>query len=389
MVQAANRTKQVGEYYFSLKMDLIRKMVAGGDDIINLAIGNPDIAPPAGVIRALADNVKAKGVHGYQPYRGIKELREAISAWYMKYYGVDTDPESQVLPLIGSKEGIMHISMAYLNRGDAVLIPDPGYPAYAAAAGLCGARSVYYDLNSDNNWLPDLENIEHKDLQGLKLMWINYPNMPSGQIATGDKFREIVRFARKHNILVVNDNPYSFILNDMPLSLLSADEGFDNVLELNSLSKSHNMAGWRIGMLVGHAEHINNVLKIKSNMDSGMFLPVQKAAVEALQMGESWYNELNAIYRHRQELVYKLLSAWGCKTSPGQSGMFLWSEIPAGFADSYEFSDYCLERYHLFIAPGLVFGANGQRYIRVSLCVGESRLKEAIERVKKDDKTNK
>ncbi|MFO7755002.1 MAG: aminotransferase class I/II-fold pyridoxal phosphate-dependent enzyme [Bacteroidales bacterium] len=381
MVQAANRTKQVREYYFSVKMDLIRKMIAAGDDIINLAIGNPDIAPPAEVIRVLADNVYEQGVHGYQPYRGIKELRNAISAWYMKYFGVDIDPDSQVLPLIGSKEGIMHISMAYLNRGDAVLIPDPGYPAYAAAAGLCGARSVYYDLNSDNNWLPDLENIEHKDMQGLKLMWINYPNMPSGQTATEEKFREIVLFARKHNILVVNDNPYSFILNDNHLSLLSADMNFDNVLELNSLSKSYNMAGWRTGMLVGHADHINNVLRIKSNMDSGMFLPVQKAAVKALQMDESWYNELNTIYRRRQELVYELLSAYGCKTSAGQSGMFLWSEIPAGFADSYEFSDYCLKRHHLFIAPGLVFGANGQKYIRTSLCVKESRIKEAIERI--------
>lgn len=358
-------------------------MLAGGDDIINLAIGNPDIAPPDEVIKALKDNADDEAGHGYQPYRGISELREAISGWYMKYFDIDLDPLSQVLPLIGSKEGIIHISMAYLNRGDAVLIPDPGYPAYAAAAGLCGARSVYYELDSDNGWLPDLENIEGKDIQGIKLMWINYPNMPTGQSASREKFSEIVHFARKHNILVVNDNPYSFILNDKPLSLLSADADYDNVLELNSLSKSHNMAGWRVGMLVGHAEHINNVLKIKSNMDSGMFLPVQKAAVKALQLDGSWYDKLNAIYRQRQELVYELLAACGCDTRPGQSGMFLWSGIPAGFADSYEFSDYCLERYHLFIAPGLVFGSGGQRYIRASLCVGESRIKEAIKRVNK------
>jgi len=357
-------------------------MSLSGIDVINMGIGSPDIQPPDEVVEALTNSTGSELAHRYQPYRGIDELRSAISDWYDLYFGVRPDPAGQVLPLIGSKEGVMHISMAYLNRGDGVLIPDTGYPAYAAAADICGAKCIYYDLNKENKWLPDLEEIENRNLKGIKLMWINYPNMPAGVKATIELFRDLVHFARKHNILIVNDNPYSFILNKEPLSILAADNSFENVIELNSLSKSHNMAGWRMGMVIGNEEHINNIMKIKTNMDSGMFLPIQHAAIKAFRIGQEWYHKLNIIYSRRQEMVYALLQSLGCSTTDNQSGMFLWSGIPDEFNDSYEFSDHCLNKYRLFIAPGQVFGKNGRRFIRASLCVSESRIKEATERIK-------
>ncbi|MFO7978753.1 MAG: aminotransferase class I/II-fold pyridoxal phosphate-dependent enzyme [Bacteroidales bacterium] len=363
-------------------MNQIREMISEGMDIINLGIGNPDISPPVEIIEELTCSIIGPGAHGYQPYRGTLELRNAISDWYLKYFNVKADPGKQILPLLGSKEGIMHISMAFLNQGDAVLLPDPGYPAYASAAQLCDARCVYYNLNAENNWLPDIEGLKKKDLQGVKLMWINYPNMPSGRKAAKEDLLALTDFARKYNILIINDNPYSFILNNTPLSILNADNTFENVLELNSLSKSHNMAGCRIGMVIGHEQHINDILKVKSNMDSGMFLPLQMAAVKALSLGQDWYDQLNATYSIRQKIVYELLQHLGCSTDQGQSGMFLWSEIPASFADSYEFSEHCLNSYHLFVVPGLVFGSRGQRYIRTSLSMNELRLKEAVNRVK-------
>jgi len=382
MVDSANRIKHVGEYYFSDKLSKIKQMVGDGIDVINMGIGNPDIIPPVEVIDALTKSCNTAGAHGYQPYRGIDELRSAISDWYYKHYNVKTDPASQVLPLIGSKEGIMHISMAYLNSGDAVLVPDTGYPAYAAAANMCGARCIYYDLNDENNWMPDFHRLESINTEGVKLMWVNYPNMPSGVRATDELFLSLVNFACKHNILVVNDNPYSFILNRKPLSILSADNSFENVLELNSLSKSHSMAGWRLGMVTGHEKHINDILKVKSNIDSGMFYPIQKAAVRAFRIGQDWYDKLNEIYSTRQQMVYELLKHLDCLTRGDQSGLFLWSRIPDKFADSNEFSDHCLEKYSLFITPGLVFGLNGRRYVRTSLCLSESRIEEAIKRVK-------
>lgn len=382
MIESAARTKQVGEYYFSGKLSMIREMIAGGADIINMGIGSPDMSPPAEVTAALRSSMNEEGAHAYQPYRGIDELREAMSDWYARHYGFKPDPLSQVLPLIGSKEGILHISMAFLDSGDAVLVPDTGYPAYATAARICGARCVYYDLDENNGWLPDLKSIEQGALQGIKLMWVNYPNMPSGTRATETLFSELAAFARKHNILVVNDNPYSFILNDKPSTILSADESLENVLELNSLSKSHNMAGWRLGMVLGHADNINSILKIKSNMDSGMFLPVQKAAIEAFKIGHDWYDNLNGSYARRQRMTYELLECLSCSCREGQSGMFLWSRIPDEFADSNEFSDYCLHQYGLFITPGLVFGKNGSRYVRASLCINEARIEAAISRVK-------
>ncbi|MBN1387536.1 MAG: aminotransferase class I/II-fold pyridoxal phosphate-dependent enzyme [Bacteroidales bacterium] len=383
MVDSAKRTEQVREYYFSGKLSVIREMISSGIDVINMGVGSPDILPPGEVIEALTSSCINPEAHGYQPYRGIDELRSAISDWYYLYYKVKTNPASQVLPLIGSKEGIMHISMAYLNSGDAVLVPDTGYPAYATAARICGARCIYYDLNDENNWMPDLESLENENLQEIKLMWVNYPNMPAGVKATAGLFRALVNFARRHNILVVNDNPYSFILNNRPLSILSGNSSFENVLELNSLSKSHNMAGWRLGMVIGHEKHINDILKIKSNIDSGMFLPIQQAAIKAFRMGQEWYDKLNSIYLLRQQMVYDLLNYLDCSTRADQSGLFLWSRIPDEFADSYEFSEHCLDKYHLFIAPGLVFGLNGSRYVRTSLCLNESRIKEAIGRVKK------
>ena len=357
-------------------------MIAAGIDVINMGIGNPDITPPVEVIDSLTTSCNTAEAHGYQPYRGIDELRSAISGWYYHHYNVKTDPASQVLPLIGSKEGIMHISMAYLNSSDAVLVPDTGYPAYAAAASICGARCIYYDLNDENNWMPDLESLESMDLQGIKIMWVNYPNMPAGVRATHELFVKLVNFASKHNILVVNDNPYSFILNKNPVSILSSANSFENILELNSLSKSHNMAGWRLGMVIGHEKHINDILKVKSNIDSGMFFPIQKAAVQAFKIGQDWYDRLNAIYSLRQQMVFDLLQHLGCFTRVDQSGLFLWSRIPDKFADSYEFSDHCLEKYRLFITPGSVFGLNGMRYVRASLCLNESRIEEAINRVK-------
>lgn len=382
MVDSANRIKQIREYYFSGKLSGIKEMIAAGIDVINMGIGNPDITPPVEVIDSLTTSCNTAEAHGYQPYRGIDELRSAISGWYYHHYNVKTDPASQVLPLIGSKEGIMHISMAYLNSGDAALVPDTGYPAYAAAASICGARCIYYDLNDENNWMPDLESLESMDLQGIKIMWVNYPNMPAGVRATHELFVKLVNFASKHNILVVNDNPYSFILNKNPVSILSSANSFENVLELNSLSKSHNMAGWRLGMVIGHEKHINDILKVKSNIDSGMFFPIQKAAVQAFKIGQDWYDRLNAIYSLRQQMVFDLLQHLGCFTRVDQSGLFLWSRIPDKFADSYEFSDHCLEKYRLFITPGSVFGLNGMRYVRASLCLNESRIEEAINRVK-------
>ncbi len=385
IVTASERTEQAREYYFAGKLAGIKRMIESGIDVINMGIGSPDILPPDEVIETLNSSSSEPGVHGYQPYRGIDNLRLAISEWYSRYFGFSPDPERQVLPLIGSKEGIMHISMAYLNGGDTVLVPDTGYPVYAAAARLCGARCIYYDLNEKNKWLPDLENIEKNDMRRIKLMWVNYPNMPSGVRATAELFIEMADFAKKHNILLVNDNPYSLILNKKPLSILTAEKSLEHVLELNSLSKSHNMAGWRLGMVIGHEEHINNIIKIKSNMDSGMFLPIQQAAVKALRIGHEWYDKLNSIYSIRQQMIYDLLDHLGCSSRNDQSGLFLWSRIPDKFADSDEFSEHCLEKYRLFITPGHVFGSNGIRYVRTSLCLNESRIEEAINRVKQLD----
>lgn len=378
-VQTAERLNNISEYYFSGKLAQVRSMTARGIDVINLGVGNPDLSPHQSVINELALSSSQEGSHGYQSYRSVPELRTAFSKWYLARFGVNVNPETEILPLIGSKEGIMHISMAFLNRGDTVLIPDPGYPAYAAAAKLCGARVMYYNLTPGNAWLPDINEIEHLDLTGVKIMWINYPNMPTGVRADAGVFKSLVSFARAHNILLVNDNPYGLIQNPEPLSLLSQGVS-EHTIELNSLSKSHNMAGWRMGVLVAAEDNINAILKVKSNMDSGMFLPLQKAAVKALELPDSWYSGLNAVYSSRRELVFSLLAELGSEFYRSQSGMFVWSKIPAGWDSSYEYSDFLLDKAGIFITPGSIFGSNGRKYIRTSLCVSEERLRESIDR---------
>jgi LL-diaminopimelate aminotransferase len=333
------------------------------------------------VTSKLTDSAANGASHGYQPYNGIPQLRQAFSAWYLSKYGVRLSPENEVLPLLGSKEGIMHISLAFLNRGDAVLLPDPGYPAYEAAARICNARPMFYDLDPSNGWLPDLDAIERGGLDGVKLMWVNYPNMPTGSNGSVELFENLVEFGIKHNILIVNDNPYSFILNDNPISILSAGSAMEIALELNSLSKSHNMAGWRVGVVTGNSEYLEAILKVKSNIDSGMFQPVQLAATEALTIGDEWYEELNRTYKERRKLVHRLAQLLGCSIKNEQSGMFVWAEIPGTANNSIEFSDLVLANHRIFVTPGSIFGSNGSRYIRISLCLPAGRIEECIERV--------
>jgi LL-diaminopimelate aminotransferase len=382
-IKAAARTEQVSEYYFSTKLAEIAKMRRQGIDVISLGIGSPDMPPAPGVIEALAINASDSCNHGYQNYRGIPRLRQAFADWYLNYFTVALDAETEILPLIGSKEGIMHISMAFLDPGDEVLVPDPGYPAYGAAAKLAGGSVRTYDLTEVNGWVPDIGAIEASGTDKVKLMWINYPHMPTGTKATPELFEQLVAFARKHGILLCNDNPYSFILNTVHLSLFSVPHARDVALELNSLSKSHNMAGWRIGMVAGNSTFINAVLKVKSNMDSGMFQPLQAAAVEALAAPEEWYAALNNTYRRRRHKAAEIMTALGCSFDPAQSGLFLWGKIPEHYSDAIALTEELLHEKHLFITPGSVFGNNGARHIRISLCAPEEVLQVALERVVK------
>lgn len=353
-----------------------------GIDVINLGIGSPDMPPESDVIEELGRSASDSHSHGYQAYRGIAALRNAFASWYMRYFKVTLDPATDILPLIGSKEGIMHISMAFLDPGDEVLVPDPGYPAYSAAAKLAGATVRSYDLTEDNGWMPDIKAIVASGVERVKMMWINYPHMPSGARATPELFEQLVSFARRNSILLCHDNPYSFILNKDHLSLLSVPGALDVSLELNSLSKSHNMAGWRIGMVAGNSSFINDILKFKSNMDSGMFLPLQAAAARALAAPEGWYDDLNKIYRRRRTIAAEIMNTLSCSFDPEQSGLFLWGKIPAHYADAVEMTEKLLHENHLFITPGSVFGENGKRYIRISLCSDEELLNAALERVK-------
>lgn len=380
-VKPAERTSAIQEYYFAKKLAELAKMIAGGVDVINLGIGNPDQMPSETVIQKLKEMAEKPNAHGYQSYKGIPALRNGFSEWYKREFSVSLDPENEILPLIGSKEGIMHISMAYLNAGDKVLVPDPGYPAYASAAKLCGAKVVNYDLLEVNSYYPDFKAIESNDLEGVKIMWVNYPNMPTGTSATKQLFNDLVKFGLKHNILIVNDNPYSFILNKNPLSILSVAGSKEIALELNSLSKSHNMAGWRMGMVAGSAEYIKYIHEVKSNMDSGMFLPLQAAAAEALKLTTDWYDKINEVYLRRRILVYSLLDKLGCTYDKEQNGLFVWARIPAIWKGSEKYSDYILDEYRIFITPGTTFGLNGNNYVRVSLCITEERFKECINRI--------
>jgi LL-diaminopimelate aminotransferase len=380
-VKPADRTSAIQEYYFAKKLAELAKMIANGVDVINLGIGNPDQMPSETVIEKLKETAEKSNAHGYQSYKGIPALRKGFSEWYTREFSVSLDPENEILPLIGSKEGIMHISMAYLNEGDKVLVPDPGYPAYASAAKLCGAKVVNYDLLEKHSYYPDFKAIENKDLSGVKIMWVNYPNMPTGAKATTELFNDLIKFGLKHNILIINDNPYSFILNENPLSILSVAGSKEIALELNSLSKSHNMAGWRMGMVAGSAEYIKYIHEVKSNMDSGMFLPLQMAAAEALKLTTDWYKKINEVYFRRRILVYLLLDKLGCSYNKEQKGLFVWARIPERWNGSEKFSDYILDEFRIFITPGTTFGLNGNNYVRVSLCITEERFKECIQRI--------
>jgi aspartate/methionine/tyrosine aminotransferase len=382
-VEPADRTSVVQEYYFSQKLRQIENMRKEGADVINLGIGSPDQPPSANTVRRLSLEAEKPDVHGYQSYNGHPELRKAFSDWYMKYFNVKLNPESEILPLIGSKEGIMHISMAFVNPGDEVLVPNPGYPTYSSVTNLVGGRIRYYDLDAKNGWLPDFGKIENTDLSGIKMMWVNYPNMPTGSKATRSLFEKLASFASDHCILVCNDNPYSFILNHDHLSLLSVDGAFDACLELNSLSKSHNMAGWRIGMAAGNSEYIKNILKVKSNMDSGIFFPMQMAAVEALNNPESWYNTVNEVYMKRRQIADSILEMLKCKFDRAQTGLFVWGGIPESIPDCEAYVEEILTKAHVFLTPGFIFGSNGNRYIRISLCASEERLMEAGRRIEK------
>ena len=377
----SHRLEGIGEYYFSSKLREIEELNKAGKGIINLGIGSPDLPPHPDVIKTLQDEASKENVHAYQSYKGSPILREAIAEWYKKYYAVNIAPATEILPLLGSKEGIMHICMTYLNEGDQVLIPNPGYPTYTSAVKLAGGTPLYYELTAENNWAPDFENLEKSDLSKVKLMWVNYPHMPTGQLPSKLLFEKLVAFAKKHQILICHDNPYSFILNETPMSLLSIEGAKEVVIELNSLSKSHNMAGWRVGMLIAAEERINEILRFKSNMDSGMFLPVQLAAAKALSLDKSWYNSVNKIYQARREKVFELLDVLKCVYSKEQVGLFVWANVPSEYKDGYALSDKVLYDANVFITPGGIFGSAGNDYIRVSLCGSVEKFSEAIKRI--------
>ena len=376
----ADRLNSVQEYYFSKKLREVRGLMAEGKPIINMGIGSPDLAPSPQVLETLRGSIAEAGAHQYQSYQGLPQLREAIADFYQQKFEVSVDANTEILPLMGSKEGIMHISMAFLNEGDEVLLPDPGYPTYASVTNLVGGAPVTYDLEAENGWFPDLEELSKKDLSKVKLMWISYPHMPTGATATKEQLKSLVAFAKKNEILLVNDNPYSFVLATNPTSILSIEGAKDCTLELNSLSKTFNMAGWRVGMVLGSAEHINAVLKVKSNMDSGMFYGIQKGAIAALQSGPEWFEALDKVYTTRRELMFQLADKLGCTYDKNAVGMFVWCKLPEGAGASEAFIDKVLYDKDIFIAPGTIFGNNGEGYIRFSLCVKEEKIKEAIER---------
>ncbi len=380
MIQTADRLRTIEEYYFSKKLREVRGMAAAGKPIINIGIGSPDLPPSEAVIASFQDSVRHAGAHQYQSYQGLPELRETIAQFYKEKFKVDADPSNEILPLMGSKEGIMHISMAFLNEGDEVLIPNPGYPTYTSVTKLVGAVPRQYDLRADNGWFPDLESLKQEDLSCVKLMWVSYPHMPTGATANSLQFETLVAFAKKHNILLVNDNPYSFVLSKNPLSILSVKGAKDTALELNSLSKTFNMAGWRVGMVLGNEKNVNAILKVKSNMDSGMFYGIQKGAIEALKSGKEWFDQLDTIYKARRKLMFQLADKLGCTYDPNAVGMFVWAKLPNGSPKSEDFIDRILHDKSIFIAPGTIFGSNGEGYIRFSLCVTKSKIKEAIDR---------
>lgn len=379
----AKRLEGINEYYFSQKLREIDALNKEGKNIINLGIGSPDLPPHPEVISTLQQAAESPSVHGYQGYKGIPALRQAFADWYQQYYHVTLDPDTEVLPLIGSKEGIMHICMTYLDEGDEALIPDPGYPTYGSAVKLAGGKPVSYLLKEELNWYPDLDALAATDLSKVKLMFVNYPHMPTGKQVDKAILEKLVGFAKAHHILLVHDNPYSFILNDNPMSLLEIPGAREVALELNSLSKSHNMAGWRIGVLCASKQRIEEVLRFKSNMDSGMFMPLQLAAAKALSLGQDWYNHINGIYAERRNKVYQILDMLGCNYEQNQVGLFVWAKIPDHYQDGYALSDEVLYGSNVFLTPGGIFGSQGNRYIRISLCGDLSRFEQAIARISK------
>jgi aspartate/methionine/tyrosine aminotransferase len=380
MIEVANRLHTVEEYYFSKKLREVNIMKAAGAPIINLGIGSPDLQPPSKVVSAIVEGLQDEVAHKYQSYQGLPELREAMAAFYRDQFQVHLSPMTEILPLMGSKEGIMHISMAYLNEGDEVLIPNPGYPTYQSVTKLLGAKPVFYELDEANGWLPDIMALEKQDLSKVKLMWLNYPHMPTGAQISYKVYEELVDFAKRNKILIANDNPYSFILTDSPKSILSVKGAKDVCVELNSLSKTFNMAGWRVGMVLGDGKHISNILKVKSNMDSGMFYGIQKGAIEALRCSKLWYLSLNSVYEKRRELVWKLAEALNCTYDKNASGLFVWAKLPP-LAKAEEYIDVILKNNHVFITPGTIFGSKGEGYIRFSLCASTEDIEEAIARV--------
>ena len=382
MIETSKRLEGIGEYYFSQKLREIDELNKQGKNIINLGIGSPDQPPHPDVIKTLQEESAKPNVHAYQSYKGSPILRKAMSDWYKKWYNVDLNPDTEILPLIGSKEGIMHICMTYLNKGDEVLVPNPGYPTYRSAVMLAGGKCKEYKLREKNNYEPDFDKLSEKGLKKVKLMFVNYPQMPTGQLPSKELFEKLVAFGKENKILIIHDNPYSFILNENPMSLLSVEGAKECVIELNSLSKSQNMAGWRVGMLCGAKERIEEVLRFKSNMDSGMFLPVQLAAAKALGLGKEWYDEVNKVYRERREKVFELLKLLNCKFSKEQAGMFVWAKIPSKYKTGFELSDDVLYNSNVFITPGGIFGDSGDKYVRVSLCAPVEKFEEAIKRIK-------
>ncbi|NMH27243.1 pyridoxal phosphate-dependent aminotransferase [Flavobacterium silvaticum] len=381
MIVTADRLNTVAEYYFSRKLREVRQLVADGKPVINMGIGSPDLTPPDSVIDAIKNAMADPGAHQYQSYQGLPDLRKGIASFYKSYFSVDVNPDSEILPLMGSKEGIMHISLAFLNPGDEVLIPNPGYPTYESVTRLVGAIPRFFDLDEAKNWQPDFEKLEASDLSKVKLMWVNYPNMPTGATGSLELFEQLVGFARKHSILLVNDNPYSAVLNYDMRSIFAVSDAKDVALELNSLSKTFNLSGWRVGYVIGKKEFIDAVLTVKSNMDSGMFYGIQKGAIAALQLGWDWFDKQNAVYSKRRGLIWKLADLLGCSYDKNAVGMFVWARLPDDIPDAENFVDKLLYEKHLFVTPGKIFGSNGDRYIRFSLCLPEEKINEALVRI--------
>lgn len=381
-IQPANRVAQVKEYYFSKKLKEVARLNAAGMDIISLGIGGPDRPPHKSVVEELCMSASRPDTHSYQPYVGLPELRKAYAAWYRNWYGVELNPDTEIQPLIGSKEGILHITLAFVNPGDGVLVPNPGYPTYSSVSKLADAEVYAYNLKEDTGWYPDFDELEKLPLEKIKLMWVNYPNMPTGATASKELYERIVDFGKRHNIVIVNDNPYSFILNDNPLSLMSVEGAKDIAIEMNSLSKSHNMAGWRMGMLASNAQFVEWILKVKSNIDSGQFKPMMLSAVKALECGREWYDELNAVYSERRQVAEEIMRALGCSFDERQRGLFLWGKIPDSVESVEAFADKVLYEARVFVTPGFIFGSNGERYIRISLCATKEKMNEALIRIK-------